>query len=130
MSLWRRGCFHRGLFHHRKYRLNFSQFLMHQDALGLRMITDVPGWTGHLSFPLPSSNSLTNQLLLGISPSVLLSIPWEGHYPSFFPNLGQISLPFIHSCSALCFSFMVFIKYFSYCQKVLEHILYFHILVW
>lgn len=85
---------------------------MHQDALGLWVIA-AHCWIGMLTLSFPCSNYLANQFLLGLSPSGLLSFPREGLCPSFLSNLDQITLLFIHSYSALCFSFTVFIKYYS-----------------
>lgn len=123
--------FMEGFFYHRRYTLHFSQFLMHQDALGLRVITDVPGWTGTLKSPSPVLQFFDLSALTWPFPLSFTINPLGRTLSILLSQLVQITLPFSHSCNVLCFSLMVFIKYFSYCQKVLEQILlYSHRLVW
>lgn len=107
-------------FYHRRYTLHFSQFLMHQDALGLRVITDAPGWTGTLKSPSPILQFFDLSALTWPFPLSFTTSPLGRTLSILLSPLGQITLPFSHSCSVLCFSLMVFIKYFSYCQKFLN----------
>ena len=61
-----------------------------------------------LSLPLPSISSVSNQLLLDLPISALLSATWGGLYPASFLNLGQIIMLLIHFCRALNLCFMIF----------------------